>query len=167
MFAVIRTGGKQYRVAKNNVIAVERLDAEPGATVAFEEVLMVGAEDAPSVGAPLVEGATVAGTVLEQTRGEKVVVFKKKRRQNYRRKKGHRQALTMVRITDILTGGAKPAKAAAKTPEKAPETKPETAEPEKAEAAPAEAAAKQAPAKKAAKKTPAKKAAKKAPAKKS
>jgi len=167
MFAVIRTGGKQYRVAKNNVIAVERLDAEPGATVAFEEVLMVGAEDAPSVGAPLVEGATVAGTVLEQTRGEKVVVFKKKRRQNYRRKKGHRQALTMVRITDILTGGAKPAKAAAKTPEKAPETKPETAEPEKAEAAPAEAAAKKAPAKKAAKKTPAKKAAKKAPAKKS
>lgn len=150
MFAVIRTGGKQYRVATNNVIAVERLDAEPGATVAFEEVLMVGAEGAPSVGAPLVEGATVAGLVLEQTRGEKVVVFKKKRRQNYRRKKGHRQALTMVRITDILTGGAKPAKTAAKAPESKPA------------AAPAKAAAK-----KAAKKAPAKKAGKKAPAKKS
>ncbi|MHA1113222.1 MAG: 50S ribosomal protein L21 [Alphaproteobacteria bacterium] len=170
MFAVIRTGGKQYRVARDNVIAVERLDGEPGATIAFDQVLMVGDEGAPSIGAPLVEGATVAATVLEQTRGEKIIVFKKKRRKNYRRKKGHRQDLTVVRITDILTGGAKPAKpakpAAAKEPEAVPETAPVKTEaaPVKTEAAPAKTET--APAKKTPAKKTAKKAAKKAPAKK-
>jgi large subunit ribosomal protein L21 len=103
MFAVIRTGGKQYRVAEGDVIKVERLaDAEPGATIALSEVLMVGGEGADAtVGAPLVAGASVAAEVIAQDRGPKIIVFKKKRRQNYRRKNGHRQDLTVLRITGI------------------------------------------------------------------
>jgi large subunit ribosomal protein L21 len=100
MYAVIKTGGKQYRVAANQVIKVERLDGEVGASIVFPEVLMVGG-DSPVVGTPTVVGASVTGTVLEQTRGEKVIVFKKKRRKNYRRRNGHRQYLTVVRIADI------------------------------------------------------------------
>jgi large subunit ribosomal protein L21 len=100
MYAVIKTGGKQYRVAKNQVIKIERLDGEAGSEIVFPEVLMVGGEN-PVVGAPLVEGARVTGTLLEQIKGEKVIVFKKKRRKNYQRKKGHRQLLTVVRIADI------------------------------------------------------------------
>ena len=100
MYAVIKTGGKQYRVAKNEVIKVERLDGEVGASVTFPEVLMVGG-DSPVVGTPTVAGASVTGTVLEQTRGEKVIIFKKRRRKNYRRRTGHRQMLTVVRIADI------------------------------------------------------------------
>ena len=100
MYAVIKTGGKQYRVAKNDVIKVERLDGEVGAEITFPEVLMVGGDN-PVVGAPVVAGASVTGTVLEQAKGEKVIIFKKRRRKNYRRRNGHRQLLTVVRIADI------------------------------------------------------------------
>ncbi len=106
MYAVIKTGGKQYRVAKDDVITIERLAAEVGDTVAFPEVLMLAGDGSPHVGKPTVAGASVAGEVVEQTRGDKVIIFKKRRRHNYRRKKGHRQELTVVRILDILTGGA-------------------------------------------------------------
>ncbi len=119
MFAVIKTGGKQYKVAKDDVITVERLPGEAGGSVSFEEVLMLGGDDT-KVGAPLVDGASVSGEIVEQTRGEKIIVFKKQRRQNYRRKKGHRQELTVVKITDILAAGkkkpAKKAKAKAEKP---------------------------------------------------
>ena len=101
MFAVIRTGGKQYRVAANDVIEIERLEGEAGSAVTFAEVLMVGDEAGTTVGAPTVEGASVAGEVLAQTRGPKVIAFKKRRRQNSKRKRGHRQDLTRVRITGI------------------------------------------------------------------
>ena len=100
MYAVIKTGGKQYRVAKDAVIKVERLDGEVGASITFPEVLMVGGAH-PVVRAPTVAGASVTATVLEQTRGEKVIIFKKRRRKNYRRRNGHRQHLTVVRIADI------------------------------------------------------------------
>jgi large subunit ribosomal protein L21 len=102
MYAVIKTGGKQYRVARNDVIFVERLEAEPGGTVEFGEVLLVGG-DSPLVGAPTVAGAKVTATVLEQGKGPKVIVFKKRRRKNYRRRTGHRQLQTVVRIADIVT----------------------------------------------------------------
>ncbi|MBE7636358.1 50S ribosomal protein L21 [Sneathiella sp. P13V-1] len=118
MFAVIKTGGKQYKVAKDDVIKVERLAGEAGDTVTLDQVLAVAADDgALTVGSPVVEGATVSATLLEQGRADKIVVFKKKRRQNYRRKAGHRQDLTVLRITDISAKGAKkaaPKKAAAK-----------------------------------------------------
>ena len=100
MYAVIKTGGKQYRVAKNDVIKIERLDGEVGAEIVFPEVLMIGG-DSPVVGAPVVAGASVTGTVLEQAKGEKVIIFKKRRRKNYRRRNGHRQFLSVVRIGDI------------------------------------------------------------------
>jgi large subunit ribosomal protein L21 len=102
MYAVIKTGGKQYRVAKNEVLIVERLEGEPGGTIEFGEVLMVGGES-PVVGSPTVAGAKVTATVLEQGKGEKVIVFKKKRRKHYRRRNGHRQLQTVVRIADIVT----------------------------------------------------------------
>ncbi len=104
MYAVIRTGGKQYRVASGQVIKIERLDGEVGDTVAFEQVLMVGGEQAagePRIGSPLVEGARVTAEVLEQGKAPKVIVFKKKRRKNYRRRRGHRQLQTVLRIRDI------------------------------------------------------------------
>ena len=104
MYAVIRTGGKQYRVAKNDVITIEKLVAEKGTTVSFDEVLMVGGDGAAKVGAPLVAGAKVTGTVLDQGKGEKILVFKKRRRKNSRRKNGHRQFETVVRIGDIVAG---------------------------------------------------------------
>ena len=110
MFAVIRTGGKQYKVAKNDVISVEKLPGEAGETIALDQVLMLGDGEATKVGAPLVEGARVEATIVEQTRGPKIIVFKKKRRKNYRRKKGHRQDLTVVRVTGIVDADAKPAK---------------------------------------------------------
>ena len=130
MFAVIRTGGKQYKVAPADVIAVEKLNAEAGDIVEFADVLMVGGDGAAEIGAPLVAGATVAAEVVDQTRGKKLFVFKKKRRHTYRRRAGHRQDLTMIRITEILTGGAKPskAKAAAKKPAAKTETKAEAVE---------------------------------------
>ncbi len=101
MFAVVRTGGKQYRVAKDDIIKIEKLDGEAGDTIEFGEVLLIGNGDDTTIGAPLVEGAKVTGEVLEQTRASKIIVFKKKRRHNYRRKKGHRQHQTVIKITDI------------------------------------------------------------------
>ena len=101
MFAVIKTGGKQYKVAKDDIIIVEKLDAEAGKSVAFDEVLLAGKAGDVKVGAPLLKGAQVKGEVLEQRKGAKIIVFKKKRRQTYRRKRGHRQNETVVKITSI------------------------------------------------------------------
>jgi large subunit ribosomal protein L21 len=103
MYAVVKTGGKQYRVAPGAVIKVERLEGEVGATIALDQVLMIGSDggDGPWVGTPLVDGATVAAEVLEQSLAPKLVIFKKKRRKNYRRKRGHRQLQTVLRIHDI------------------------------------------------------------------
>jgi len=97
MFAVIKTGGKQYKVAKDDVLTIEKLDANEGDSITFDEVLMVG----DKVGAPTVSGASVSATVERTFQDKKVIVFKKQRRQNHRRKRGHRQQLTRVRITDI------------------------------------------------------------------
>lgn len=119
MFAVIRTGGKQYRVAAEDVIKVEKIKGDPGEIVQLGEVLVVGGET-PTLGAPTVAGASVAAEVLEQGRGPKVIAFKKRRRKNSRRKRGHRQEFTLIRVTEILTDGAKPTEAAtskAATPE--------------------------------------------------
>ena len=111
MFAVIKTGGKQYRVVADDTLKVEKIDGAPGDIIQFGEVLVVGG-DSVTLGLPTVEGATVAAEVLSQSRGPKVIAFKKRRRKNSRRKRGHRQEYTLVRITEILTGGAKPSKAA-------------------------------------------------------
>ena len=118
MFAVIKSGGKQYKVAKEDVIRVEKIDAEEGMTVNLNEVLMVGDENGQTIGVPLVDGAAVSATVLEQMRDRKIIVFKKQRRQNYRRRNGHRQHLTVLRIDDILTGGKKKAATKKKTASK-------------------------------------------------
>ncbi|HUG62641.1 MAG TPA: 50S ribosomal protein L21 [Methylomirabilota bacterium] len=101
MFAVIKTGGKQYKVAADDVLEIEKLDAEAGETVTFAEVLMVSGEDGTTVGTPLVSGYSVSAEIVEQTRGPKVISFKKRRRQNSKRKRGHRQDLTVVKITGI------------------------------------------------------------------
>jgi large subunit ribosomal protein L21 len=139
MFAVIRTGGKQYRVAAEDVIWVDRLNGQPGEIIEFGEVLVVGG-DAPQLGTPTVAGATVAGEVLQHTRGDKVIAFKKRRRKNSRRKRGYRHEFSVIRITEILTGGAKPSKTAAPRPRREPKPV-ETAAPE-AEAKPAKTKAK-------------------------
>ena len=101
MFAVIKTGGKQYKVAVDDVFEIEKLELEDGAAVTFDEVLAVGSEAGVTVGAPVVAGATVVAEVVEQTRGPKVISFKKRRRQNSKRKRGHRQLLTKVKVTAI------------------------------------------------------------------
>mgnify|MGYP000709292325 CR=1 FL=1 len=101
MFAVIKTGGKQYRVQQNSILGVEKLPVEAGQTVTFGEVLMVSEKGKVAVGTPVVAGAKVEATVLDQMRDRKIIIFKKKRRQNYRRKKGHRQHLTVVQISKI------------------------------------------------------------------
>ena len=108
MYAVIRTGGKQYKVAPEDVLQIEKIDGAAGDAVQFADVLMIGGEGEPAVGAPLVAGAAVSAEVVEQGRGPKVIIFKKRRRQNYRRKKGHRQDLTTVRILEIFTDGKAP-----------------------------------------------------------
>lgn len=100
-YAVIRTGGKQYRVTPNAVLAIEKLDAAPGATVTFHDVLALAGEGGLAIGAPTVPGASVTATVLEQKKADTVIVFKKRRRQNSRRKNGHRQPLTVVRVAEI------------------------------------------------------------------
>ena len=102
MYAVIKTGGKQYRVAKDDIIKIEKLEGAAGATLEFSEVLMVGEGSSVKVGAPTVAGAKVTAELVEQTRGPKVIAFKKRRRKNSRRKRGHRQDLTKVRITGIV-----------------------------------------------------------------
>jgi large subunit ribosomal protein L21 len=109
MFAVIKTGGKQYRVAADDVITIDKIAGAAGEIVSFADVLMLGG-DQVTVGAPTVAGALVAGEVVEQKRGPKVIAFKKRRRQNSRRKRGHRQELTVLRITEILTDGQQPSK---------------------------------------------------------
>jgi large subunit ribosomal protein L21 len=130
MFAVIRTGGKQYRVVAEDVLKVDKVKGEPGEIVEFPEVLVVGGDNL-AVGSPTVAGATVAAEVVEQGRGRKIIAFKKRRRKNSRRKRGHRQEFTLIRITEILTDGKKPSKEA--RPKAVPKPKP-------AEAAPASAA---------------------------
>ena len=184
MFAVIRTGGKQYRVAPNDTIEIEKIAGEPGDIVELADVILLGGEGGPKTGSPTIAGASVAAEVIEQKRADKIIVFKKKRRQGYRRTAGHRQMLTSVRITEILTDGKKPSKAAAKPTPKKTEAKPvekkaaakPAAKPKSAAKPAAEAkkpAAKPAakkpaakPAAKAAAKKPAAKPAAKAPAKK-
>jgi large subunit ribosomal protein L21 len=159
-FAVIKTGGKQYKVAANDVIKIEKLDAAPGDIVTFDEVLMVG----DTVGAPLVEGALVAAELVETKKQKTVIIFKKRRRHNSRRRNGHRQQLTTVRITEILTGGAKPTIQAAAKAEAPAAVADEAAAPKAAKkpAAKKVAATDEAAAEKPAKKAAAKKAAPKA-----
>lgn len=102
MYAVIKTGGKQYRVAQNDLLTIERLPGEPGSTIEFDEVLMVGEGGSVKVGAPRVAGAKVTAELVEQVRGPKIIAFKKRRRKNSRRRRGHRQDLSLVRITGII-----------------------------------------------------------------
>ena len=152
MFAVIRTGGKQYRVAPNDIIEIEKIAGKPGDIVELSEVILLGGDGGPKTGSPTIAGALVAAEVIEQKRADKIVVFKKKRRKNYRRTKGHRQALTALRITEILTDGKKPSKAVPKPEPKKAEKKPEVAKAEAKAKAEKKPAAKKAEAKRAAKK---------------
>ncbi|TPI62757.1 50S ribosomal protein L21 [Mesorhizobium sp. B3-1-7] len=146
MFAVIKTGGKQYRVAANDLLKIEKLEAKVGDIVEIGNVLAHGEGENVTFGAPFVDGALVTAEVVEQGKNRTVIAFKKRRRQNSRRKIGHRQLLTTVRIAEILLGGAKPSKkAAAKAEAKAPEAKAEVAAEAKAEAAPKEPKAKKEP----------------------
>jgi len=138
MFAVIKTGGKQYKVAEGDTIVVEKLNAEAGKDVVFDTVLMLGEGADVTVGAPLVAGATVTGEVAEQTRGDKVITRKKRQRQTYRRTIGHKQHLTVVKITGISADGAKkPARKAAAKKEEAPKAEATAAAEAPAAAAPA------------------------------
>jgi large subunit ribosomal protein L21 len=119
MFAVIKTGGKQYRVAADDVIEIGKIPGNPGEIIQLGDVLVVGG-DSTTLGLPTVAGASVAAEVLEQGRGPKIIAFKKRRRKNSRRRRGHRQEFTLLRITEILTDGAKPTKAARPKPEPKP-----------------------------------------------
>jgi large subunit ribosomal protein L21 len=101
MYAVIKTGGKQYRVEKDDVLRVDLLEAKAGDTITISEVLLVGGAGNAKVGTPHISGAAVKAEVVEHIKDDKIIVFKKKRRQNYRRKNGHRQQLTVLKITDI------------------------------------------------------------------
>ena len=121
MYAVIRSGGKQYKVSKDDVISVEKLIGETGDKINLNEVLMIGGEGDLIVGDPIIKGAVVNAEVIEQTRAKKIIVFKKKRRHNYRRKNGHQQLLTMLKIVDIKEKETK--KVAAVKTEKAPAMK--------------------------------------------
>jgi large subunit ribosomal protein L21 len=170
MYALVRTGGKQYRVAKDDTILVERIAADEGAEVILDDIVMLGDGDKVTIGTPRVEGAAVSATVVSQTRGPKIIIFRRKRRKNHRRTQGHRQDLTLLKINAIAEDGkslkpkAAPAKKAAAKEEAAPKAAAKKAAAKKA--AP-KAEAKAAPKKAAAKKTAAKKAtAKKAAAKK-
>ena len=170
MYALVRTGGKQYRVAKDDTILVERIAADEGAEVILDDVVMLGDGDKVTIGTPRVEGAAVSATVVSQTRGPKIIIFRRKRRKNHRRTQGHRQDLTLLKINAIAEDGkslkpkAAPAKKAAAKEEAAPKAAGKKAATKKA--AP-KAEAKAAPKKAVAKKTAAKKAtAKKAAAKK-
>ena len=124
MFAVIKTGGKQYRVAAEDVIRIDRVEKQPGEVVSFGEVLVVGG-DTPSIGAPTVSGATVAGEVIAHERGDKVIAFKKRRRKNSRRKRGYRHEFSLIRITEILTEGKKPSDTPPPRPKREAKPKPE------------------------------------------
>lgn len=131
MFAVIKTGGKQYKVAANDILKIEKLEAAEGDVVTFDQVLMVGDDAGTTIGAPLVEGALVAAEFLGTKKQKTVIIFKKNRRHNYRRRNGHRQLLSSVRITEILLGGAQPTPKAANA-ETAAETAPAEAKPARA-----------------------------------
>jgi large subunit ribosomal protein L21 len=155
MFAVIKAGGKQYRVAPEDVIRIDRVTGEPGQIVEFGEVLVLGG-DTPQLGTPTISGATVAGEVLHHDRGDKVIAFKKRRRKNSRRKRGYRHEFSVIRITEILTGGAKPSKEAKPRPKREPKPKAEAQAAPGAEAKPAKTATKPASKKPAAKKPAAK-----------
>ena len=122
MFAVIKAGGKQYRVVAEDVIRIDRVAAEPGQVIEFGEVLLLGG-DKPTVGVPTIAGAMVAGEVLQHTRGDKVIAFKKRRRKNSRRKRGFRHDFSVIRITEILTDGAKPQATPPARPKKEPKPK--------------------------------------------
>jgi len=156
MFAVMKTGGKQYRVAAEDKLKVEKVAGEPGEIIQFGEVLVVGGDNV-TLGSPTVSGASVAAEVLDQGRGPKVIAFKKRRRKNSRRKRGHRQEFTLIRITEILTDGAKPTVTA--RPKREPKPAETAAQPAGDEAekpkAKAKTKAKAAPAKKPAAKKPA------------
>ncbi|MDP1701490.1 MAG: 50S ribosomal protein L21 [Aestuariivirga sp.] len=148
MYAVIKTGGKQYRVAANDKILIEKLEGAAGDQVNFTEVLMVSNGGTVDIGAPFLSGATVVGEIEKQARGPHIIIFKKRRRKHYRRRNGHRQDLTSVTITEILTGGAKPAAKAKAKPEAKAEAKPVAAvEAASAAEAAAEGKPKKAPAK--------------------
>jgi large subunit ribosomal protein L21 len=123
MFAVIKAGGKQYRVAEDQILKVEGIKGEPGTIVQIGDVIMLGG-DTPQFGAPMVEGASVAAEIIEHGRGPKVIAFKKRRRKNSRRKRGHRQEFTLVRITEILTEGKKANKTPPPRPRRAPARSP-------------------------------------------
>jgi large subunit ribosomal protein L21 len=123
MFAVIRTGGKQYRVAADQLVRIEKIAGDVGQIVQIGEVLVLGG-DTPTVGVPAIEGASVAAEVVEQGRSDKVIAFKKRRRKNSRRKRGHRQEFTLLRITEILTDGAKPSLEARPKREPKPKAEP-------------------------------------------
>ena len=127
MFAVIKTGGKQYRVVAEDILRVDRVEAEPGAVIEFGEVLVVGGDNT-TLGVPTVAGATVAAEVLDHVRGPKVIAFKKRRRKNSRRKRGHRQEYSLVRITEILTEGKKPSQTPPPRPKREPKPKAEAPE---------------------------------------
>jgi large subunit ribosomal protein L21 len=167
MYAVIKTGGKQYRVAPNEVLKVERLPVEAGRRIAFNEVLAVDAGEGLRIGAPVVAGAMVTATVVEQTHAPTILVFKKKRRHNYRRKNGHRQDLTVIRISEILTDGRQPSAEPEAAPAAEAKQKPaKAAKKATGKPAPKKAAAKPAAKAKASGGEKAKSGAKKAPAKK-
>jgi large subunit ribosomal protein L21 len=142
MFAVLKTGGKQYRVAAEDILSVERLAGEVGETIVFDQILMMGEGDSVTVGTPVVAGASVSAEITAQGRAAKVIAFKKRRRQNSRRKRGHRQLLTTVKIMDISADGKKPAaKKKAAKPAAAPESDAKAEAPTAKTAAPAEAVA--------------------------
>ena len=127
MFAVIKTGGKQYRVAEDQFLQIEKIKGEPGTIVQLGNVLMLGGET-PQFGAPAIAGASVAAEVISQGRGPKIIAFKKRRRKNSRRKRGHRQEFTLVRITEILTEGKKANKTPPPRPRRAPAPSPAAAD---------------------------------------
>jgi large subunit ribosomal protein L21 len=161
MYALVKTGGKQYRVAKDDTILVERIAADEGAEVILNDIVMLADGDKVTIGTPKVEGAAVSATVMRQTRGPKIIIFRRKRRKNHRRTQGHRQDLTLLKINDIAEDAKKlaPAKPAAKTATKKAATTTESAA--KKTAPKAAAAKKTAPKAAAAKKPAVKKAAKK------
>ena len=154
-FAVNKAGGKQYRVIEDQVLKVEGVKGEPGTIVQLGDVIMLGG-DTPQIGSPMVSGASVAAEILDHVRGGKVIAFKKRRRKNSRRKRGHRQDFVLIRISEILTEGAKPTKG----PKPKPEAKAKTTEGTAADAAEDKPKAKSKPAKKPAAKAKAKPAAK-------
>ena len=145
MYALVKTGGKQYRVAKDDTILVERIAAEEGAEVILDEVVMLGDGDKVTIGTPRVEGAAVSATVMSQTRGPKIIIFRRKRRKNHRRTQGHRQDLTLLKINAVAEDAKSLAKPAAKKAAAKKAAAPAAAAPKKAaakKAAPKKAAAK-------------------------